>query len=76
MKLSKPSLKSQSHIDENEAAPRLQGLSVAPILENWFASYLYAVLGYRIWPLPPLVPSPTFLVARPPGLHSHSQTQG
>lgn len=47
MKLLKPLLKSQNYKDENEATLSLQWL-----LENSFASYLYAVLGYHIQLLP------------------------
>lgn len=60
MKLPKPSLKSQNYNDKNEVAPKLLELLVTPILENLFASYLYAVLGcHHIWLLPP--PPPHFI---------------
>lgn len=69
MKLPKPSLKSQNYNDENEVAPKLLELLVTPILENLFASYLYAVLGYHhIWLSPP---TPCFISTESgPGLSS------
>lgn len=46
----------------NEVPLSLRQLLVVQTIENSFASYLYAVLGWHIWLLPPL-PAPPF--------HSH-----